>query len=130
MRSNVARRSKTFGCIDSCNKGHRYDYADARCGHQSSCLDILARHGPEATLQGRELRGKHIPCFQKRRGDHLERRVTFDQLAHPGSKGSERGPTNFEPEAAQDAAQAEIYVVQLHLQDFASRQNGTNLLRR
>jgi hypothetical protein len=81
-------------------------------------------------VQDLVLGAQRLAGAQHRLRHPLQRRLARDQLADPGGEPALADLAELEPEAAQDAADAELDVRQLALQQLAPDQQRPDLLRR
>ena len=87
----------------------------------------MRQHRP---VQGVVLGPQRLARPQHRLDHPLQHRLAGDQLADPGREPALADLADLQPEAAQDAADAQLDVQQLALQELAPDQQRPDLLRR
>jgi hypothetical protein len=124
------RLGKPGGIVDGRAEGDRHHRADPRHRHQPSADGIAPGQPQQLRVPPIELRAQPLAGPQHRVGDRHQHVVPGGQLAHPGGKPGARHLADFQPEPAQDAAEAQLDVEQLGLQQLARHQPGPHLRRR
>lgn len=98
-------------------------------GHQSLTDPILANDLQHPTMHLSELVPKCMSGMQHSAVDGLQHRMSVDELQYPPFKSTAAHLADLQTIATQKASNAQLHVTQFSLQQFATGQKRTDILR-